>query len=321
MAAVGFGRVPAAFGKRSLGCAGGNVWRHGHRFAHTVRQNDAWTRDDLQIGLGVRVRQEATDWERALPYGLGAVVWDGAFAFCDLVEALEVERVSSGSEMPRACGFWHGRRILELGSGCGAAGLSVAAAGARSVCLTDREALLPLMDRNLELNRALFPNSGGGDAVTLKALDWSDAAASDFESECGRPFDIVIGTDLVDADPDSVASGKGPYVALQHALEVALGTLHRSLVLLTFEERGPLTMERLGGLFAPLAASHMLWEYEPPTRFFLPKRGQRCPRHLCLHALSAEGQSGNVAFAEWRRTLGCDSKFRLWHASDFDPVS
>eukprot|EP00913_Durusdinium_trenchii_P032661 g30570.t1 len=76
---------------------------------------------------------------------------------------------AAGAEFPADDVSKCGRRILELGSGTGAAGLAFAASGAQ-VLLTDRDSLLPLLRLNAELNHHLLLSSGG--AVQIGVFDW-----------------------------------------------------------------------------------------------------------------------------------------------------
>lgn len=284
----------------------------------------------MELAPGIRVRQEATDWQRALPYGLGAVVWDSALAFAALVDALErhlpelperLEQSGPGDTGSRPAGFWRGRAVLELGAGCGAAGLAVAALGAQ-VTLTDREPVLPLLYRNARLNPELL--------VSVRSLDWEDAEAADFFVAQGRgmepnagihqPFDVVIGTDVVDVDPDR-RPGDTPFSALGWTLGTMLDAAPQCLGLLVFEERGPLNLEALGSLFAPLATRGELWEYVPPPRLRIAAASTANRlRYLCLQGAPAqepsEGEAAG-AFAGWRELLGAEADFRRWQGHDF----
>jgi len=82
-------------------------------------------------------------------------------------------------------------RILELGSGTGAAGLAAAAVGAE-VVLTDHSNLLSLIQLNMQMN-ADFIQSAGGSASSC-AFDWEEKPADELLQ---RRFDLAIGADLV----------------------------------------------------------------------------------------------------------------------------
>lgn len=252
--------------------------------AFTIRHNETWASDALQL-QSVRIHQEATDWQKALEFGMGAVVWDCALSFCDLAHALD----------KKSGGFWRGKVVLELGAGCGAPGLTLAALGA-DVILTDRVQVLPLLERNVELNAPI--------SAVARPLLWETAAVTDFNGSTlspqnrdeRGPIDIVLGTDLLEIDPDR-AAGQGFFEALSHAASVALFAAPQCLVLLVLEERGLLTLSALGELFLPLLRDGAsLFEAFPPFAL-LP-----CPhqRYLCLHSL--EGGGGGT-FAEWRHAL------------------
>ncbi len=77
--------------------------------------------------------------------------------------------------------------MIELGSGTGIAGLVAASLGA-SVVLTDKAELVPLLQRNAELNA---PNCG---SVSVEALDWTNIP-TDAET-FKQKFDFIIGADI-----------------------------------------------------------------------------------------------------------------------------
>ena len=84
----------------------------------------------------------------------GATVWDSAIALANLLASHEPSLV-------------HGRRVVELGAGCGLPGIAAARVGASRVVLTDRAELVPLLRRNAEANAA-------SDSVDVRVLDWDD---------------------------------------------------------------------------------------------------------------------------------------------------
>jgi predicted nicotinamide N-methyase len=83
-----------------------------------------------------------------------------------------------------------GKRVLELGSGCGLVGLAAARLGASSVVLSDTPSatgVLELLRENAQLNE------GEGCPVTVLALDWGD----DVGSEPLPRFDVLLGSDVL----------------------------------------------------------------------------------------------------------------------------
>jgi len=88
-----------------------------------------------------------------------------------------------------------GARCLELGSGTGAVGLTVAAAGARLVVLTDTELQLPLLKRNQQ------ENCPSGDAIQALPLDWRKPEQRAALEPWAGTWSLVVGSDI-GYDPD-----------------------------------------------------------------------------------------------------------------------
>ena len=139
----------------------------------------------------------------AVTGGLGWRVWRAALVLCDLL-----------CETPALVA---GKRVLEVGAGCGACGLLAAACGARDTVLTDCfEGLLDALAENISLNAEPCDDEScwtprvsavGGGTLTARHLDWEldgEAAGSTSGDESASPrlapdelFDVVVGSDVM----------------------------------------------------------------------------------------------------------------------------
>lgn len=88
---------------------------------------------------------------------------------------------------------------LELGSGLGTVGLTIAACGARCVILTDMERQMPLLHKNVEFN---FPQPAGtGQEVHARILDWRVQEQRDGLAQWKAKWNLIVASD-VGYDPD-----------------------------------------------------------------------------------------------------------------------
>eukprot|EP00397_Hematodinium_sp_SG-2012_P035585 GEMP01038295.1.p1 GENE.GEMP01038295.1~~GEMP01038295.1.p1 ORF type:complete len:189 (+),score=47.82 GEMP01038295.1:158-724(+) len=125
---------------------------------------------------GLQIRE--IPWDLAGDVGTGGVVWRAA----DVL----ISHLPAADEIA-------GKRVLELGSGCGLPGLVLACRGA-DVVLSD---YAPILVENLKYNSAMNEIP-----VRCIQLDWHAIEDAD---QFG-PFDLVIGSDLVYGD-------RGPLLA------------------------------------------------------------------------------------------------------------
>jgi hypothetical protein len=150
--------------------------------------------------------------------GNGATLWDCSIALTNVL----VERyanISSNNDNNdnnnnRRCGGGRSvMNVLELGSGLGLVGISMAASMGANVLVTDRLIAVPLLKRNVEHNKSVIIDGGG--IVEVAELTWGkDQMKSLLTSERrkrsmstssgGGPataptplFDIVIMSDLI----------------------------------------------------------------------------------------------------------------------------
>uniref|UniRef100_A0A7S1TZU8 Calmodulin-lysine N-methyltransferase n=1 Tax=Phaeomonas parva TaxID=124430 RepID=A0A7S1TZU8_9STRA len=106
--------------------------------------------------------------------GHGSVIWESGVALAQLL--LLNPAISRG------------RRVLELGSGCGVAGLAAARCGAR-VVLTDNQGDV------VENLRANVARNGADNTADVRALEWG-SAVREGDAEAER-FEVLLGADLV----------------------------------------------------------------------------------------------------------------------------
>ena len=94
-----------------------------------------------------------------------------------------------------ACGhaeLVRGQKILELGSGTGIVGITLASLGAQ-VTLTDTAGLLPLLQSNL--NQNLHSISAASGSAVAAALDWNDLTIA--ACLLSAAYDGIVGSDLI----------------------------------------------------------------------------------------------------------------------------
>lgn len=125
-------------------------------------------------------------FERAVEagqYHIGDIVWPSAAAFAELITepgwAATAESLNVGLS---------GKRVLELGSGLGLAGLALyKGGGAKSVVLSDNEmSVLTLAADSISVN-------GFNDGVRTMVVDWNNKDSW----PCPQDFDAVIATDVL----------------------------------------------------------------------------------------------------------------------------
>nr|CAB3451507.1 unnamed protein product [Digitaria exilis] len=122
---------------------------------------------------------------------LGTTVWDASMVFVKFLE--------KNSRKGRFCpSKMKGKRVIELGAGCGLAGFGMALLGC-DVTTTDQVEVLPLLMRNVERNRSWISqsnsDSGSIGTITVAELDWGN---KDHIKAVEPPFDYIIGTDVMD---------------------------------------------------------------------------------------------------------------------------
>ncbi|GMI38307.1 hypothetical protein TeGR_g13431 [Tetraparma gracilis] len=98
--------------------------------------------------------------------GTGTTVWRAG---------LQLARLLTSPSPPSLSHLIENKRVLELGSGTGLAGLAAGGAGASSLLLTDLPPVLPLLRSNVSRNS--FIQTMHGCPVAVASLEWGPGAA------------------------------------------------------------------------------------------------------------------------------------------------
>uniref|UniRef100_H2YUE6 Uncharacterized protein n=1 Tax=Ciona savignyi TaxID=51511 RepID=H2YUE6_CIOSA len=122
--------------------------------------------------LGIRFKIAQT-WQKN---GIAGVVWEAA----DVLANFMVEKYD-----------FHGKKVLELGSGTGLVGMVAAYMGAH-VTLTDLDKFLPILEENIELNMNLIKTGSKNGTVKVSELKWGEKLA-----KFDPTYDFVLGADII----------------------------------------------------------------------------------------------------------------------------
>ncbi|KAG2674188.1 hypothetical protein I3760_13G123400 [Carya illinoinensis] len=129
-----------------------------------------------------------------------------------------------------------GKRVLELGAGCGVAGFGMALLGC-DVVATDQIEVLPLLMRNVERNTSrilqMNPGSDSFGSIQVAELDWGN---KDHIRAVDPPFDYIIGTDVVYAEHllepllQTIFALSGPKTTILLGYEIRSTSVHEQML-------------------------------------------------------------------------------------------
>ncbi|KAL3685490.1 hypothetical protein R1sor_003512 [Riccia sorocarpa] len=149
-----------------------------------------WPVVELTVnGEKLRIEQDNSSFE------VGTSVWRGSLVLVRWLDRCVREKTGSAPEL-------QGKRGIEVGAGCGAAGLGAALLGL-NVLLTDIQAVMGALKRNVKRNVAAtaLANAGKGGCsagkVKTAQLSWGNAKQT---AAVKPPFEIVIAADVVYVD-------------------------------------------------------------------------------------------------------------------------
>lgn len=161
---------------------------------------------------------------------LGTTVWDASMVFAKFLEKNCRRGRFSRSKLL-------GKRVIELGAGCGVAGFGMAIVGCEVVA-TDQKEVLPLLQRNLERNTSCIMQMNPGffdsfGSVKVAELDWGN---EDHIQAVGPPYDFIIGTDVVYAEHllepllDTIVALSGPRTTIVLGYEIRSTNVHEQML-------------------------------------------------------------------------------------------
>nr|ACG46925.1 tumor-related protein [Zea mays] len=159
----------------------------------------------------------------------GTTVWDASMVFVKFLE--------KNSRKGRFCpSKLKGKRVIELGAGCGLAGFGMALLGG-DVTTTDQAEVLPLLMRNVERNRSWIsqsnPDSDSVGSITVAELDWGN---KEHIKAVEPPFDYIVGTDVVYSEHllqplmETITALSGPKTKILLGYEIRSTTVHEKMM-------------------------------------------------------------------------------------------
>ncbi|XP_015874557.2 uncharacterized protein LOC107411479 [Ziziphus jujuba] len=160
---------------------------------------------------------------------LGTTVWDASLVFAKFLE----KNCRRGRFSPSKL---KGKRVIELGAGCGVAGFGMALLGC-DVVATDQKEVLPLLRRNVERNTSrivqMNPGSDTFGSIQVAELNWGN---EDHIRAVGPPFDYIIGTDVVYAENllepllQTIFALSGPKTTIVLGYEIRSTSVHEQML-------------------------------------------------------------------------------------------
>nr|XP_023911780.1 protein N-lysine methyltransferase METTL21A isoform X1 [Quercus suber]POF11118.1 protein-lysine methyltransferase mettl21d [Quercus suber] len=160
---------------------------------------------------------------------LGTTVWDASLVFVKFLE----KNCRKGRFCPSKL---KGKRVIELGAGCGVAGFGMALLGC-DVVATDQVEVLPLLMRNIERNTSrilqMNPGSDSFGSIQVAELDWGN---DDHVRAVDPPFDYIIGTDVVYAERllepllQTITALSGPKTTILLGYEIRSTNVHEQML-------------------------------------------------------------------------------------------
>ncbi|XP_019448754.1 PREDICTED: protein N-lysine methyltransferase METTL21A isoform X1 [Lupinus angustifolius] len=158
---------------------------------------------------------------------LGTTVWDSSLVFAKFLE----RNCRKGRFSPAKL---KGKRVIELGAGCGVSGFGMALLGC-DVIVTDQKEVVPLLQRNVDRNisRVMQNNPKSFGSIKVSELYWGDESHI---KAVDPPFDYIIGTDVVYAEHllepllQTILALSGPRTTIVLGSEIRSTSVHEKML-------------------------------------------------------------------------------------------
>lgn len=187
------------------------TWEDGQLVEQDIDTPDRWTihaSEQLSITFGDKTvaLQQRPQALNATRIGVGACLWEGELLLAAYLAEQPLHR-------------YIGARCVELGAGPGLAGLLLARLGAH-VVLTDKAAVLPIIEDNIKLN-GLAPGAIDRGSAQVQPLEWGAPGYMDAVATLAADgVDLVIAADCCYID-NELPPGESPSTA--HFVAAAAG--------------------------------------------------------------------------------------------------
>lgn len=121
--------------------------------------------------------------------GHGGIVWQASIVLSHFLSAADVQQIAAARGAPPSR-----LRVLELGAGCGLPALALACRFSTDAVLTDRPALVPLLECNAACNAAALAAAGSSAACLPLSFGGS---LRKLPPAARPPYDIVLASDIL----------------------------------------------------------------------------------------------------------------------------
>ncbi|GAQ81687.1 hypothetical protein KFL_000880010 [Klebsormidium nitens] len=178
------------------------------------------------FGLDMRLAQDPNSQH------LGKTVWDASMVLAKYLERNENKGEFSRKKLA-------GKRALELGAGCGLAGMGLCLLGCH-VVTTDQRDVLPLLQQNIDWNVSSAVLSAADSSlrgpvgdVLVAELDWGNDA---HVKAVNPPFDLVVAADVLYAEHlvepllRTIAAVTGPRTTTLISYELRSHSVHTAFL-------------------------------------------------------------------------------------------